>query len=228
MNPSVVRLQLATAVADGICQSQSLAAAGNLTINGSLATGGVATMDVARRVLIGSDADDSVNTFTVYGTDTNGNVQSESLTGPTAATDVYTVLDYKTVTRVAVGAATVGNVTVGTNGVGSTAWIMCNWMDWVWAAAVACSGPVGTTYTVEHTYDDFTLPSQNMPYSFSLEPGSNVPAKAWPNPVIQSASGDSEVRYSEWPIFGIRLTMVSGTGEVTMQVLQAGRGSGPA
>jgi hypothetical protein len=48
-NPSVVTLQLVALVANGIALSQTPGAAGNLTLNGSLVTAGVAILDVARR-----------------------------------------------------------------------------------------------------------------------------------------------------------------------------------
>lgn len=227
-NPTAVTLQLDTSDADGICQSQTPLAAGSLTINGALSSGGVATMDAARRVLIGSNADDSGHTFTITGTDRYSNAQSEDLAGPASPATVYTVLDYLTVTAVAVDAATAGAITVGTNGVGSTEWIQANWLDVSWVIAIGCRGAAATTYTVEHTYDDFNQTQQNLPQGFSLEPGSNVPALAWPNPIINGASGISEVRYTDWPVYGFRLTINSGTGSVMMQAIQQGRGSGHA
>lgn len=227
-NPTHVTLQLEAAVADGICQSQKPLAAGALTLNGSLVVSGVAVLDVARRVLIGSDADDSTHTFTITGTDRYGNTQSERLAGPASPATVYSVLDYKTVTSVTIDAAATGNITVGTNGVASTAWVQANWLDWGWFVAIACKGPAGTNYSVEHTYDDFNQTQQNMPYGFSLEPASNVPPEPWTNPVINNVSEKNEVRYVDWVIYGFRLTVVSGTGAVTMWAIQAGRGSGPA
>ena len=60
---------LAAADADGICASQTPLAAGALTINGALATGGVATIAVPARITITSAGNDSTNTFVVVGTD---------------------------------------------------------------------------------------------------------------------------------------------------------------
>lgn len=114
-------LTLATADPDGVCQTQNPGNNADLTINGALASGGVATFDVARRVAIVSAADDSAVTFTVYGTDRNGIVISESLLGGNIAT-VYTEYDFKTVTRIATS-GNAGSLTVGTNGVASTAWV---------------------------------------------------------------------------------------------------------
>jgi len=99
--------------ADGVCQSQTPAAGGeqNLTINGALSSGGVATFVSARLITIASAADDSGRTFTVTGTDVNGNVQTETIAGP--ATTVTGTLYFRTVTQVTVDDDTAGAITVG-------------------------------------------------------------------------------------------------------------------
>ena len=99
--------------ADGVCQSQTPAAGGepNLTINGALASGGVATFVAARLITIASASDDSGRTFTVTGTDVNGNVQTETIAGP--ATTVTGTLYFRTVTQVTVDDDTAGAITVG-------------------------------------------------------------------------------------------------------------------
>jgi len=99
--------------ADGVCQSQTPAAGGEqaLTINGAQASGGVATFVAARLITIASASDDSARTFTVTGTDVNGNVQTETIAGP--ATTVTGTLYFRTVTEVLVDDDTAGAITVG-------------------------------------------------------------------------------------------------------------------
>jgi hypothetical protein len=99
--------------ADGVCQSQTPAAGGvqNLTINGALSSGGVATFVAARFITIASASDDSARTFTVTGTDVNGNVQTEVIAGP--ATTVTGTKYFRTVTQVSVDGNTAGAITVG-------------------------------------------------------------------------------------------------------------------
>jgi hypothetical protein len=99
--------------ADGVCQSQTPAAGGEqaLTINGALSSGGVATFVAARLITIASAADDSARTFTVTGTDVNGNVQTEVIAGP--ATTVTGTKYFRTVTEVLVDDDTAGAITVG-------------------------------------------------------------------------------------------------------------------
>ena len=98
---------------DGVCQSQTPAAGGEqaLTINGALSSGGVATFVAARLITIASASDDSGRTFTVTGTDVNGNAQSETIAGP--ATTVTGTLYFRTVTEVLVDENTAGAITVG-------------------------------------------------------------------------------------------------------------------
>ena len=58
--------------ADGISTAATLSGAGNLTIGGALASGGSCTFNAGRIVTILSAGDDSGDTFTVTGTDVNG------------------------------------------------------------------------------------------------------------------------------------------------------------
>ena len=65
--------------ADSISQSQTPSGAGNLTINGAKASGGVATFDSARQVTITSAGNDSARTFTVTPGPANFTVYTETL-----------------------------------------------------------------------------------------------------------------------------------------------------
>lgn len=100
--------------ADSISQSQTPSGAGNLTINGAKASGGVATFNSARQVTITSAGNDSARTFTVTGTDVNGFSISEAVTGANASAATSTK-HFKTVTQIAVDDATAGAVTAGMN-----------------------------------------------------------------------------------------------------------------
>lgn len=229
-NPSVVTLQLVAAIANGIALSQTPAAAGNLTINGSLATAGVATMDVARRVLITSAGADSAVVFTVYGTNSSGAPISSVVTGVASGTPVATALDFKTVTRVAVSGATAGAITVGTNTTASSDWVLDNFLQANWVLSVAVSIASGAvTYTVEHTYDDPNkgLPSlAPAPYQFAVEAGGYVPPLAWPNATLVAKAVNGEAQYANQPIMAHRLTITAGTGLAVMQSIQSGMSGG--
>lgn len=224
-NPSVFQLQLASLIANGVSLAQTPGAAGALTLNGSLVSGGVATFDVARRVAVASAGNDSGVIFTITGTDRNGNVQTDTVTGLNISSG-FTVRDFLTVTGISSSAATVGAITVGTNGVGSSPWVMDNYLATVWALAVAVSIVNGAvTYTVEHTYDDpnDTGPSLTVgPQQFSLVPASYIPPLAWPDGTLTGKSTNGETNFEGQPIFAHRLTITAGTGKAVMQSIQAG------
>lgn len=201
---------LTTADADGICQSQTPAGAGNLTINGALATGGVATMDVARRVLLTTVSNESAKTFTIYGTDWFGNSISEAVTGPNATTG-YTELDFKTVTRVAVSAATTGAVTVGTNGIASSQPLPLD----IWGRPEVSLQTVVTgtvNYTVQQTLDEmFAVATASSPNWFNH-----------PDATLVGATAGQQGNYAYIPA-GVRLLINSGTGSIDFTIVQAGR-----
>lgn len=226
-NPSTVILQLAAANSSGIALAQAVAAAGNLTLNGALVTAGVATFDVARRVLIASTGNSSAVVFTITGTDRSGNAQTDTITGlgGAAGASAYSTRDFLTVSKIAASAACTGNISAGTNGVGSSPWVVDNFFASSWALGGGISGPAGTTYSLEHTYDDPNDTGTSltvMPQQFAMNPASYVPAHVFTNSVINNVSGDNEFDYPDHPIYAHRLTIMSGNGQVVMQSIQNG------
>lgn len=242
-NPFVQTLVFAAAVANGVCLAQTPAAAGAMLINGGLATGGVATFDVARRVVFVSAGADSARVFTITGTDRYGNTISEAVTGVTA-TGVVTQLDYKTVTGITVDAATAGAITVGTSdgtfgAVGSGPWLPCHFyitpVQIEHFVTVAAASPA--TYTVEYTPDDpnvmappggiasslaTAIPgTPPQPGSGTIEPRSFSPPQAWPDQTLVNKNVSARVVYNGVP-FAWRLTINSGTTAATLQSIQAG------
>ena len=103
--------------ATAVAAAQAVAGAGNLTINGASATGGVATFDVPRTItIVSTNAGDTSQTATVTGTDVYGLAMSEliAFNGTTAVTGQKA---FKTVTRVAISAALTGNGSTGSTDV---------------------------------------------------------------------------------------------------------------
>lgn len=148
----VLSLALAAASVNNICLSQSTGAPANLLINGAAASGGVATLDVARQVLFTFAANETGHNFTITGTNINGTVQTEVVAG--TATTAVTLYDYKTITRIAVSAATTGNLTVGTNGVASTVPMIID--RFIAAPDISASVVISGTinFSVQVSYDD--------------------------------------------------------------------------
>ena len=154
MQPIIVSVgPLAAASANNIALSQTTAGAANLTLNGSLVSNGVATLDTPRRILVTNVGNDSAVVFTVYGTTYGGASVSEALQGTSGST-VASTIDFATVTRVATSAATsVSGVTVGTNGVAGSRWIRFD--SWASPNVVFQVDVSGTAnYTIQTTMDD--------------------------------------------------------------------------
>lgn len=116
MRPKSVTLTLAVD-RDGICAAQQAAGAGDLTIDGALASGGAFSQSTAQQVGIYSAGNLAGVTFTVYGTgyDSSGRYSaslSDAVTGPNNST-VETTSYYLMVSRVAVSGAVGSDVEVG-------------------------------------------------------------------------------------------------------------------
>lgn len=204
----VVTKTLTAAVAGAVAAAQALAAAGNLLINGTLASGGVATFDTQRRVSILSSGDDSGLTWTIYGTNGAGVAVQEALAGGNAVA-VATVNDFKTVTRVASSGAVAGTVQVGTSAVGSSAWQIPNPHITPFELGISLELLSGTaTFGIECTDDTLLAP---MPVYSS---------DALPVPSIYTPAGLSGVNANTQGAIlghapaGWRLVVYAGTGAV--------------
>lgn len=135
--------------ADGVCAAQQIADAGNLTINGALATSGVATFGEQQRVTLYSAGNLSALTFTVYGTTKFGDSISEAIAGPNAGT-VTTTANFKTVTRVAVSGAVGTNVTVGNSNAMETPWLSIDYTNTLKGISIQLSTGASLTYEVQY------------------------------------------------------------------------------
>jgi len=210
----------AAAANNNIALSQS-PGAGAITLNGSLVSGGVATLDIARRVGLGSGGVDTGITFTVIGTNRFGGALSETVTGAGAGGTAITTQDFKTVTSVTHTGSVAGTLVIGTLAATSSAsseWVVLDTASdpMNMGIAVVVSGTIN--YTVEYTYDDPSNPfTATFPTVFNITSGS-LTAKA--------ATGDSQANKFDWPIFAVRLTVNSYTtgGSAKMIVIQAGIG----
>jgi len=201
---------LDAADADGICESQTPSGAGALTLDGVLVSGGVATLDAARRVLITAVGDESGKTFVITGTSYNGQVQSETITGPNATT-AQSVLDYKTVISVTISAAAANAITVGTNGVASSRWLRLD--NWAFPqVGIQCNVNGTVNYTVQQTLDDPNDPTNPVAVS----------AVNWvnhPDISLVGATATVQGNYGYAPLYA-RVTLNSGTGSATMTLVQ--------
>lgn len=194
---------------DGICASQTPLAAGAITINGALATAGVANLASQRQVLFTFAADESSHTFVVTGTDDQDVSIHETVTGTN--TTAVTLLAYKTITSITISAAATGAIKVGTNGVGWTPWQIINWDAGQinLGMAVLVSGTVN--YTWQYTFED---PSGTYPNGTAIPTPFDLPALA-----SKSANTDSSLLT---PIVAWRLKINSGAGTANCCLIQSG------
>lgn len=173
-----------------------------------------ATLDTYRRVLLTTTSSESSNSATITGI-TFGNTPATETVALTNSSTSYSVLDYLTITKVTIAAAPAGNISVGTNGVASSEPIRLD--NWAGPnASVQCTVSGTVSYTVQTSNDDpnsFTGPvlPQNMTWLSSLDT----------NVVTATASQSSYFTYP--PVFSrVLLNSESGTGNVTMTVVQGG------
>lgn len=205
MRQITISRQLAAAAVGAIAASQTTAGAGNLTINGTLASNGIATLDVQRTVGITSGGNDSAVTFTIFGTDGQGRVISESLAGPNANT-VSSVLNYLTVTRIAVNAAVASAVTVDTVGTGASQEIVLDQYLKPFSVGIAAELASGSAnFTVQYTLDNVFGSSGPFSWFTAIAAGSVTVAGSQTTPAT-----------------ALRLLTNSGTGLVNLIVAQAG------
>lgn len=204
---------LAAASANAIALSQTPGAAGALTLNGADASGGVATLDHPRPVLITTTGDEHTKSFVLTGTDWAGSPISETITGIPSGTAQASVLSYATVARVTISAAAAGALTVGTNGVASSPWVRLD--EWATPSTVIQINVVGTVnYTVQLSMDDPNSPTNPVAPN----------AMTWINAPDLNIVGQTAVAQSVLPFIPTfaRAVLNSGTGSVTATISQAG------
>lgn len=208
MREVVLPKSLAAASVDCISKGQTLAAAGNILLNGTDVVGGVAVLDTQRRILITSDGDDSGVTFKLTGGNQTGQPINEIVQGGSKAA-VSSVLDFLTLGTVYADGKIASHVTIGTSGTGSTPWIMPNYNITPFDAQlnVVVAGTV--TYSVETTMDSYALPA-------------NPTTQPIADATTLAASTISGALSMTSPVVGIRTTVTADTGTVTTKFLQAG------
>jgi len=195
--------------ANGIAEDQTTGGAGNLVLDGALVTDGVATMGEAQIISIESAGNLSAVTFTVTGTDADGRVQVEAVTGPNAAT-VKTTEYFKIVTQIAVSAAVGTNVEVGplaADGAASKT-VGLDWRENPFAVGLSVTLTGTATFTVQHTFNDI------QDFDNELIWFDNVGISG------KTANTDGNLAF---PVIASRLEITAFTsGAVTFTAIQAG------
>lgn len=200
MQPITVTVgPIAAANDDAIAETQDPTGAGLLTL-----TSTPVVLDVPRRVIITSAADDSSITFTIVGTTFGGQSVTEVVTGANAGIASSTV-DFKTIESVYVS-GDAGSVKVGTNGVAGSRWIrLDSWADA--RTAIQCNATGTVNYTVQVTMNDPNDPVSPV----------DIASVTWLNTNdadAVTAIGDVFTNF-EWTPTYARILLNSGTGSVS-------------
>jgi hypothetical protein len=193
--------------ANNIALSQTPGAAGPLTLNGSLVSGGVAVIGNPQRITLTTT--DNTHSFTITGATPTGSLLTETVTGN--GTSATSLLDYAKVSSITISGAASAAVTVGTSGTGSTPWVRLD----EWAnpqVSIQCDVTGTVSYTVQSTNDDPNSPTDPV----------SVSAMTWittndTNAVNATASVQTNYLFA--PTF-VRALLNSGSGSVAMKVIQ--------
>lgn len=105
-------IEAAAIDADGISVAASVGNNANLVLGGALTSGGAVTFDEPRNITILSAGDDSGISFTVTGTDEQGDAVTESITGANADTATGSTF-FATISQIAAVGNPAGNVSAG-------------------------------------------------------------------------------------------------------------------
>jgi len=181
-------------------------------LNGTLVSGGVATLDTPRRILFTTAANESAKSATLIGTDYNGTPVTEVLALTNIGTS-YTNLDFRTISSITISAAAAGAITVGTNTVASSMWVR---FDEYSLPQTSIQATVNGTvnYTIQQTLQDPTSPTNPvLPYQVN-----------WVNsadPAVVNSSATVQSNYTYVPVWA-KVTLNSGTGSVSTVFTQSG------
>jgi hypothetical protein len=191
--------------ADSVANEQLLNASGAITVDGTLASGGVATLTVPAYLTVFSEASAAV-TFVVTGTRPGGGTQTESIAISASGT-VTGSLSFATVTEITASAPTSATISVGNAVPGYTDWIPLDIYtpNQVTNISNKVSGTVN--YSVEYTNED--------PFDRSIQ----QLAVAHPNASLTAASGD-ETQFTTTLMRAVRLKINSGSGSVRFTCVQ--------
>jgi hypothetical protein len=186
----------------------SVTASGATASTITIGTWNTVILDAPRRVIVVSAGNDSGITFNIVGTDVNGNLISETLTGANGT--ATSNLSYYAIVKVVPSANTASTVTVGTNGLADTPLMRLD----PWAGGtVSCQAVVSGTanYTIyisnDNPNDPFTpISAGNMTWD-SSQTGAI------------GATTSQIFTFAQAPMF-IKATLNSGTGSVRVTAVQ--------
>lgn len=195
-----------TAAAVNTISASASPGAGAITIGGTMATGGVATLGAAQLITLVSGGNDTGITFTVTGTDSDGRAQTETIAGASTATKTLTKY-FKTVSSVTHTGSVAGTLSIGNTIDSVSNTIRPDLSTSPIAIGIGVTLVSGTaTYKVQHSYQD----------------GSTSHPLLWFDNSAGAKSASSEATYSA-PVACIRILLsASASANISAAVVQGG------
>ena len=120
----------------------------------------------ATEVSLTSTGDERALTFTITGTDCNGYVQTEDLTGPNA-TVVYSAKQYQTLTSVVSDIVSVGAISMGIRVAGKTSWPLRSLFNQIPGSAAGGAAETATSAS-KNLANNIVIPAQSRILTLSL------------------------------------------------------------
>lgn len=199
---------VAAAQATGIAVAQAvLAAPFALNLNGALVSGGVATMDTQRRVILTSTGNDSANFATVVGTDDSGAPIKDTF-ALTNAGVAQSNLDFLTVTSINLSAAAAANISAGTNNVASTPWQLADtYLNPVNIGFLLKLISGAGLATLEYTDENVLRSPNGIGPAIAYAPATIVPLPI-PHPDLTALAATKDGAIT-WPVNAWRLTLTN-------------------
>lgn len=182
---------------------------------------GTATMDKARRVDITSGGNDTGITFTVVGTDLNGDPITESLIGASGGA-VTTALSYLTVTQISTSGAIATTVKIGSSAVADSQWVYFDRLSATAPIAIQVEGSGTVNWTVRQSLSDPSIISNQLPTPTYIWSPSGVVWVNHPDTALVASAVTSGVQgnYAYAPALA-KIVLNSGTGSVRATFIQA-------
>ena len=204
---------------NGICEDQTTGAAGALTLDGALVSGGIATAAAGQIVSIEGTGDNSGITFTITGLNSEGNTVPQVVTGENNGTAKSTTY-FKTIDSIVASGAVTGNVEAG--------WLAADGMAGGALPLNLYQTPFNISLFFDLTAGTMTLSAQytaDDPFA-TYASGFATEAKWWEVTGLSAVTADA-VSNIAFPVRAVRFvqTIGSATGTATVTAIQGDTGA---
>lgn len=209
-----------------VCLNQTLGAAGNLIINGTLSSNPnlinvrAEFPKICRQITIQSAGNLAGVQFTITGIGDNGYPKTATIAGPNANTVNTGTNLFSTVNSVSTNGAVATNVRVGTGSVGATQWILSDHYKSFFQTAVNVVVTGTINYSFQSTFDD---PTTNAAYNIKY-PIDGVTVLTVPTATPMIAATVSCLAHYDLPANYSRIYINSSdaTGALAINILEQG------